>query len=86
MCYDVFMSEIIVNMSGLGKFTMVLDLVDPCTDETNTEVWQAKFCDETSNDCQTVFFEIDNDYEAWDIIDAAIQTYRDEKLPDESLI
>jgi hypothetical protein len=80
------MSEIIVNMSGLGKFTMTLDLVDPCTDETNTEVWQAKFCDDTNDDCQIVFFEIDNDYEAWDIIDAAIQTYRDEKLPDENLI
>lgn len=80
------MSEIIVNMSGIGKFTMVLDLVDPCTDETSTEVWQAKFCDESTDDCQLVFFEIENDYEAWDIIDAAIQTYRDEKLPDENVI
>jgi len=80
------MSEIIVNMSGLGKFTMTLDLVDPCTDETNTEVWQANFCDDNNGDCQLVFFEIENDYEAWDIIDAAIQTYRDEKLPDENAI
>ncbi len=76
------MSEIIVNMSGLGKFTMVLDLVDPCLDEDdNTEVWQAKFCDDSNDDCQIVFFEISNDYEAWDLIDAAIQTYRDEVIP-----
>ena len=83
MCYDSYiMSEIIVNMSGIGKFTMTLDLVDPCTDETNTEVWQAKFCDESTDDCQLVFFEIENDYEAWDLIDLAIQSYRDEILPD----
>jgi hypothetical protein len=75
------MSEIIVNMSGLGKFTMTLDLVDPCHDE-NIEVWEARFCDESNQDCQWVFFEIENDYEAWDLIDVAIQTYRDEKLPD----
>lgn len=70
-------------MSGLGKFTMTLDLVDPCLDEDDDmEVWQAVFCDDATQDCQLVFFEIKNDYEAWDIIDAAIQTYRDERLPD----
>jgi hypothetical protein len=40
------MSEIIVNMSGLGKFTMTLDLIDPSNpdDLDEVEVWRASFC------------------------------------------
>jgi uncharacterized protein YrzB (UPF0473 family) len=80
------MSEIIVNMSGLGKFTMTLDLVDPSNpdDLDEVEVWKATFCDEQSSDCDIVFFEMGLDYEAWDLIDEAIQTYRQQTLPDEN--
>jgi hypothetical protein len=83
MWYDVCMSEIIVNMEGTGKFSLVLDIVDPGTEESETEVWKAAFCDETSGDCELVFFEMfNNDYEAWDLIDAAIQTYRQDSVPE----
>lgn len=74
------MSEIIVNMSGLGQFTMSLDLIDPSNpdDLDQVEVWRATFCDQENDDCQIVFFEMGTDYEAWDLIDEAIQTYRNE--------
>ena len=79
------MSEIIVNMSGLGKFTMALDLIDPSSpdDLDAVEVWRAAFCDAQTDDCEIVFFEMFNtDYEAWDLIDSAIQAYRENSLPD----
>lgn len=65
-------------MSGIGDFTMSLDLYDPATpeDKTQTEVWRATFCDESTNDCDIVYFEVGEDYDAWDLIDEAIQTYR----------
>lgn len=72
------MSEIIVNMQGYGSFRMVLDLVDPASEYDSTEVWKASFCDDESNDCQIVYFEMGDDYEAWDLLDEAIQTYRRE--------
>lgn len=78
------MSEIIVNMSGLGKFTMTLDLVDPSDpdDLDEVEVWRASFCDEQSDDCEIIYFEMGLDYEAWDLIDQAIQVYRQEINPE----
>lgn len=69
------MSEIIVNMQGYGNFKLTLDLHDP----GDTEVWKAVFTESESDDAQVVYFEMpDTDYEAWDLIDIAIQTYRDE--------
>jgi uncharacterized protein YrzB (UPF0473 family) len=67
-------------MSGIGQFTMTLDLIDQPepNDPDQSEVWRATFCDETSGDCEVVYFEMGTDYEAWDLIDEAIQTYRDE--------
>lgn len=78
------MSEISVNMSGLGTFTMNLDLVDPANpdDLDQVEVWRATFCDNQNNDCEIVFFEMGEEYEAWDLIDFAIQAYRGEALDD----
>lgn len=74
------MSEIIVNMQGIGKFTMTLDLIDPSNpdDLDQVEVWRATFCDDANDDCDIIFFEMGTDYEAWDLIDEAIQTYRQE--------
>ena len=74
------MSEIIVNLSGLGQFTMTLDLIDPSNpdDLDQVEVWRATFCDDSNDDCDIIFFEMGTDYEAWDLIDEAIQTYRQE--------
>lgn len=72
------MSEIIVNMSGYGNFSMDLSLADPSLINDATEVWQAVFCDKDSGDCETVYFEMNDDYETWDLIDEAIQTYRQE--------
>ncbi len=72
------MSDITVSMSGIGEFTMSLDIQDPATqdDPTQTEVWRATFCDPVTGDCDIVYFEMGPDYEAWDLIDEAIQTYR----------
>lgn len=61
---------------------MTLDLVDSSTpdDLDQVEVWRATFCDESNDDCDIVFFEMGEEYEAWDLIDEAIQTYRQELL------
>jgi hypothetical protein len=72
------MSEIIVNMSGLGTHSISLDLYDPAPDGEAIDVWVATFCDTTTNDCEMVYFEMDSDGEVWDIINEAIQTYRKE--------
>lgn len=78
------MSEIIVSMSGLGKFGLSLDLVDaPLPDDVDqSEVWKASF-DDGSGDLWVVFFEVGPDYEVWDLIDEAIQVFREEALPDD---
>lgn len=75
-------------MSGVGQFTMTLDLIDQGEpdDLDWQEVWRATFCDEASADCEVVYFEMGPDYEAWDLIDVAIQTYRLDFLSDEEFI
>jgi len=70
------MSELIVNLSGYGNYSIHLDLHDPAQDDSDADVWVATFCDVTTEDCEMVYFEMAGDYEAWDIIDEAIQTYR----------
>lgn len=70
------MAEIIVNLQGFGKYRIVLDLHDPSVDGSDADVWLARFCDDESGDCSVVYFEMEGDYEAWDIIDEAIQVYR----------
>ena len=78
------MSEIIVSILGESKFNLTLDLVDPSNpdDLDQVEVWRATFCDETTDDCDLVFFEMGTDYEAWDLIDEAIRSYREQILPE----
>jgi hypothetical protein len=52
-------------------------------DPGETEVWSATFTDRLSEDEWTVYFEMeDTDYEVWDLIDIAIETYRDEYAQD----
>lgn len=70
------MADIKVSMSGYGTFNLTLDLVDPAF-EDDTEVWSGKFCDENTQDCELVYFEMEGDYEAWDLIGEAINTYRE---------
>jgi hypothetical protein len=75
------MSELIVSIEGYGSYTLSLDLHDP----GETEVWSATFSEQDATDQWTVFFEMDEgDYEVWDLIDVAIETYRDEYTPDEN--
>ena len=78
------MSEITVSVLGASKFTMTLDLADPSNpdDLDQVEVWRATFCDQDTDDCDIVFFEMGTDYEAWDLIDEAIRSYREEILPE----
>lgn len=78
------MSEIIISVLGESKFTMTLDLSDPANpdDLDQVEVWRATFCDEATDDCDIVFFEMGTDYEAWDLIDEAIRSYREQILPE----
>ena len=77
------MAEITVNLEGYGQYTLSLNLHDP----GKTEVWSATFVDRLSEDEWTVYFEIgEDDYEVWDLIDIAIQTYRDEYAQDENPI
>jgi hypothetical protein len=75
------MSELIVNIEGYGDYTLALDLHDP----GDTEVWSATFSERNLGDEWTVFFEMnEGDYEVWDLIDVAIETYRDEYTPNEN--
>lgn len=75
------MAEIIVNLEGYGQYTLGLSLHDP----GETEVWSALFTDRESEDEWTVFFEMEeDDYEIWDLIEVAIETYRDEYSSEEN--
>ena len=75
------MAEIIVNLEGYGQYALSLSLHDP----GDTEVWSATFTDRLSEDEWTVYFEMpEDDYEVWDLIDVAIETYRDEYSSDEN--
>ena len=73
------MTDIIVNMSGYGSYKISLDLHDG----GEIEVWKAIFHDESSGDSEVIYFEMTDDYEVWDLIDEAIQTYRQEILLEE---
>ena len=77
------MADITVNLEGYGQYTLNLSLHDP----GDTEVWSATFTDRLSEDEWTVYFEMpEDDYEVWDLIDVAIETYRDEYAQDENPI
>jgi hypothetical protein len=77
------MADITVNLEGYGDYTLSLSLHDP----GETEVWAATFTDRNSYDEWTVYFEmLEDDYEVWDLIDVAIQTYRDEYATDQNQI
>ena len=75
------MAEITVNLEGYGQYSLGLSLHDP----GETEVWSATFTDLKSEDSYTVYFEMrEDDYEVWDLIEVAIETYRDEDSSDEN--
>ena len=75
------MAEITVNLEGYGQYGLGLSLHDP----GEIEVWSATFTDRKSEDSWTVYFEMqEDDYEVWDLIEVAIETYRDEYSSDEN--
>jgi hypothetical protein len=77
------MAELTVNIEGYGQYRLALSLHDP----GDAEVWLATFTDRLSEDEWTVYFEMpEDDYEVWDLIDVAIETYRDEYKPDQNQI
>lgn len=71
------MAEIKVSMSGFGTFDLTLDIIDPAAEDNDTEVWCGTFCDESTRDCEQVYFEMSDEYELWDLIGEAINTYKD---------
>jgi hypothetical protein len=71
------MSEIIVSLSGIGQYTLDLDIIDSGTEEDSIEVWRAVFTDKEGGAEWEVYFEMGPDYEIWDLIDMAITAYRD---------
>ena len=71
------MSEILVSMSGLGSYTLDLNIVDSGLEDGDVEVWRALFNDKEGDSHWEVYFEMTPDYEAWDLIDEAITAYRE---------
>ncbi len=67
------MSELSINLQGYGTAKLSLDLIDG----GDVEVWRALFSDEDGV-LWEVYFEMDSDYEVWDIICEAINAYRSE--------
>lgn len=72
------MSEILVSMSGAGQYTLDLSIVDPGIEDDTIEVWRAIFTDKEGDAQWEVYFEMGPDYEIWDLIDEAINAYRQE--------
>lgn len=64
-------------MSGFGQYSLELAIVDPGADADTVEVWRARFTDKEDNSSWEVYFEMEGDYEVWDLIDEAISVYRD---------
>jgi hypothetical protein len=75
------MSEIIVSMSGNGQYTLDLSITDPGLDDDSVEVWRAVFTEMEHGEKWEVFFEMNPDYEIWDLINEAIVVYRDSLDP-----
>ena len=68
------MSEILINLQGYGTAKLALDLMDGC----DVEVWRGVFWDDDDEVLWEVYFEMDADYEVWDLVNEAIHTYRKE--------
>lgn len=64
-------------MSGYGTSKVDLSIVDPGSEEDGVEVWKAIFVDEEDNTPWEVYFEMQGDYEVWDLVNEAILVYRD---------
>lgn len=75
------MSEIYVTLEGYGKAHLALDLVDAAGDN-EVEVWRGTFKEDNDQPevLWEVYFEMDPSigYEAWDLINEAIYTYKTE--------
>ena len=74
-------ARILVNIDGHGTAEMSLELYDPPTPVDPVEVWRATFTErEHPNDViSEVYFEMPNDdYEVWDLVNEALQTYLNE--------
>lgn len=74
-------AKILVNIDGYGTTEMGLELVDPPTQDDPVEVWKATFSDREHPEevISEVYFEMPNDdYEVWDLVNEALQTYLQE--------
>jgi hypothetical protein len=74
-------ARILVNIDGLGTAEMSLELHDPPTPLDPVEVWRAVFTEaEHPNEIiAEIYFEMPgDDYEIWDLVNEALQTYLDE--------
>lgn len=71
------MAELTVNISGTEQYTLQLSIYDSDQDQT-VDVWKGIFTDTKTGDSYEVYFEAEADgLEIWDIIDLAIEVYRD---------
>jgi hypothetical protein len=75
------MSEIIVSMSGAGQYSLDLSITDPGLADDSVEVWRAVFTEMEHGEKWEVYFEMNPDYEIWDLINEAIVVYRDSLDP-----
>jgi hypothetical protein len=75
------MSEIIVSMSGAGQYSLDLSITDPGLADDSVEVWRAVFTETEHGEKWEVYFEMNPDYEIWDLINEAIVVYRDSLDP-----
>jgi hypothetical protein len=74
-------ARILVNIDGYGTAEMNLELVDPPTLDDTAEVWRASFTEREHPHeiISEVYFEMDDsDYEIWDLVNSALQSYLDE--------
>lgn len=76
------MAEIYVSLEGFGTAKLALDLVEDYSETDGIEVWRGVFSDSLEQDevLWEVYFEMNatDGYEAWDLVNEAIYTYRTE--------
>lgn len=70
------MAELIVSMDGYPTTRLGLELYDAGDD---VEVWRGVFFEDAHLDTIEVYFEVmDLEYEIWDLVNLAIEAYKQE--------
>lgn len=70
------MSELIVSVSGMGQYALELSLVDAGAEDETVEVWRGIFIEREGDSQWEVYFEMGSEYEIWDLVQMAIESYR----------